>query len=273
MNILKKIFYFYINSSIHVALAVCTFAMITAIEFDFENSIALMCFIFFGTITGYSFIKYVALFAFSQSKVRSNHTLFKGFIVLLALVTILILFQLTISVQLITFVLGLLTLLYAIPFLKNKSLRNFNSLKTFIVALVWAGVTVLIPFLNEFNEITDDLMVSFIQRFLMVLVLILPFEIRDLSVDPSYLRTLPQRVGIIQTKGIGVMLIGICFLLAFFKNNLHLTVLYTFGITLLLLFLFLIFAQKKQSKYYASFWVESIPIVWWVLILIFEKFI
>lgn len=273
MNILKKIFYFYINSSIHVALAVCAFAMITAIEFDFKNSISLMCFIFFGTITGYSFIKYPTLFAFPRNISKSNHTLFQGFIILLALVTILSLSQLKPIVQLITFVLALLTLLYAIPFLKNKSLRNFNGIKTFIVALVWAGVTVIVPFLNEFNEITDDLMVSFIQRFLMVLVLILPFEIRDLSVDASYLRTLPQRIGILQTKGVGVLLIGICFLLAFFKNNLDLTVFYTFGITLLLLFLFLIFAQKKQSKYYASFWVESIPIVWWVLILIFEKFI
>jgi hypothetical protein len=29
--------------------------------------------------------------------------------------------------------------------------------------------------------------------------------------------------------------------------------------------LFLAFANEQRSRYYTSFWVESIPIVWWLL--------
>jgi hypothetical protein len=85
------------------------------------------------------------------------------------------------------------------------------------------------------------------------------------------LRSIQKIVGILLTKGVGVLFIGSCFVLEFFKDTINLTVFYTFGFTLLVLFFFLIFAQKKQSKYYASFWVESIPIVWGVLLLIFEN--
>jgi hypothetical protein len=28
-------------------------------------------------------------------------------------------------------------------------------------------------------------------------------------------------------------------------------------------------STQNQSKYYSSFWVESLPVVWWILLLIF----
>ncbi len=273
MNILKKIFSFYINSSLHVALAVCAFTMITTVEFELELSKTMIVFVFFGTVFGYSFIKKNDSGNIFNLVLKSRNILLVGILILLFVITVYCMYQLTFQAVYVTIIFALLTLLYAIPFLKNKSLRHFNGLKIFIVAFVWAGVTVFIPYLNEFNATTDDVNVTFFQRFLMVLVLILPFEFRDLSVDASYLRTLPQRLGVLQTKGVGVVLIGVCFLLEFLKDTIQLTNLYSLSFTLFLLLIFLIFAQKKQSKYYASFWVESIPIVWLGLILIFERII
>ena len=58
MSFLKNSFNFYINSSIHVAIAVCSFVGVTLIEFDISISNDLLGFIFFGTITGYNFVKY-----------------------------------------------------------------------------------------------------------------------------------------------------------------------------------------------------------------------
>jgi hypothetical protein len=34
--------------------------------------------------------------------------------------------------------------------------------------------------------------------------------------------------------------------------------------------LFLAFANENRSKYYTSFWVESIPVLWWVCFLFFK---
>jgi len=35
--------------------------------------------------------------------------------------------------------------------------------------------------------------------------------------------------------------------------------------------IFLTFANEKRSKYYTSFWVESVPILWWFLLCLFKK--
>jgi hypothetical protein len=35
--------------------------------------------------------------------------------------------------------------------------------------------------------------------------------------------------------------------------------------------LFLAFANEKRSKYYTSFWAESIPVLWWVLLVLVLK--
>jgi len=35
--------------------------------------------------------------------------------------------------------------------------------------------------------------------------------------------------------------------------------------------LFLWGTEKEQSKYYCSFWVESIPIIWWIILIILQR--
>ena len=100
------------------------------------------------------------------------------------------------------------------------------------------------------------------------MVLILPFEIRDLSVDDLSLGTLPQKIGVQKTKLFGAVLLLIFLLLEFFKDEvLELNVVVLPVIFIVTLF-FLINSSVKQSKYYASFFVEGIPIIWLLLLLV-----
>ena len=64
MNALKRIFEFYINSSIHVALAVLSLVLITVLEFNLKLPNSYWYFVFFGTITGYNFVKYAPIAGF-----------------------------------------------------------------------------------------------------------------------------------------------------------------------------------------------------------------
>ena len=61
MKVLRRLFDFYINSSIHVALAVTSLVMVTLYEFELPLDFALVGFLFFGTITGYNFVKYAGV--------------------------------------------------------------------------------------------------------------------------------------------------------------------------------------------------------------------
>ena len=61
MRFLKLMFDFYLNASIHVAFSVYAFLRITEIYLELPYNENLNWFIFFGTITGYNFVKYAGV--------------------------------------------------------------------------------------------------------------------------------------------------------------------------------------------------------------------
>ena len=172
-------------------------------------------------------------------------------------------------------VMGVITFLYAIPFLpkrilfdKNQNLRQISGLKIYVIGLVWAVVTVILPLVNASVEISADVYMSSIQRFLLVLVLMLPFEIRDLNYDNLKLATIPQLIGIKKTKAIGMLLLIVFFLLEYLKDDLQTKMIVSNLAVVFLLLLLLAFSRKDQSKYYSAFWVESVPIFWLAILLL-----
>src|SRR5690606_25922291 len=166
-------------------------------------------------------------------------------------------------------VFALITFLYAIPFFpkdlfidKQRNLRSIGGLKVYVIGLVWAGVTVLLPLLNQEYHYDADVWITALQRFLLVILMMLPFEIRDLQYDSLKLSTIPQKIGINNTKTMGVLLGMGFFLLEFLKDfNYPNEILISFLIALTTILL-LVFARKNQQAYYSSFWVESVPVFW-----------
>ena len=105
-------------------------------------------------------------------------------------------------------------------------------------------------------------------QFILVFVLMLIFEIFDLQFDDLKLKTIPQQLGIKKAKWLNYLLIFIFLFLEYFKPNITLN---QFAVTFLvatILGLFTYYAKSKRSKYYTSFWVESVPMIWLVLLLI-----
>lgn len=150
----------------------------------------------------------------------------------------------------------------------KDNLREISGLKTFIIAFVWAVATVIIPLLNENFSVNNDVLITSIQIYIYVLVVIIPFDIRDMKFDSIKLATFPQKMGIKRTKVIAVFLIGIFFLLEFLKDEFWLKQVYIFGFVSFLMLMAILFSSRKRNKYYSAFWVESIPIVWLVLTLV-----
>jgi hypothetical protein len=94
------------------------------------------------------------------------------------------------------------------------------------------------------------------------LVLMLPFEIRDLNYDGLKLATIPQKIGVKQTKLVGMLLLVLCYTLNYYKDDLHIRSLLSSLIISSITLLFLVFANQNQNKYYSAFWVESLPVMW-----------
>jgi len=271
MQVLKRIIDFYINSSIHVALAVCGLVWVTLLNFNVGANLDFVFFIFFATITGYNFVKYFGLAKFHHRRLASWLKAIQIFSLLCFVALAYYTFKLKTETIFYFIGLGLITFLYAIPFLPKKifvqagNLRAIGGLKIYVIAFVWTCVTVLIPLLNENYVLDNDMVIEFVQRFLYVVIATLPFEIRDMKYDSLKLATIPQKIGVYKTKVIGVLLIVLVFLLEFFKDEFYVNKTIILSVICVLLLFFLLFSTKNQKHYYSSFWVEGIPILWAIL--------
>ncbi len=267
MIFLRKLLNFYINASIHVALSVFAFVRITELYFEIENNSAFNYFMFFSTITAYNFVKYFGIAKFHHRSLTKDLKVIQVFSLLCFLLMCFFAYLLPIETLILFIPFGFLTVLYAVPFLSGlqKNLRTISYLKIIIVALVWAGTTVLLPLLNADKVIDENVVLYVIQRFLIVAVLILPFDIRDIQYDAISLQTIPKKIGIKNTKKLGFVLLVFALVIEFLISTQTISKNIFLGFSLVTL-LFLMRAEKNQSKYYSSFWVESLPIFWWVIL-------
>ena len=271
MTLLKKLLNFYINASIHVALAVYSFVRITEFYFDLPYNENLDYFVFYATITGYNFVKYFGIAKFHHRSLTKGLKIIQIFSFICFVFVCYYAYQLSTKTLLLYAVFGALTILYAIPFLSGfqKSLRSVSYLKIIVVAFVWAGVTVVIPEYDAENKVlTTTVILQSVQRFMLVGVLILPFDIRDMQFDAISLQTIPRKIGVKSTKKLGYVLLLFTLVIEFLISPTSIFRSLFLVIFFLILFL-LMRSNKKQSKFYSSFLVEAVPIIWWLLLILF----
>ncbi|QLG45993.1 UbiA prenyltransferase family protein [Costertonia aggregata] len=267
MTVLQRIFDFYLDASIHVAFAVLALVHATGLTLNIPTDEHLSWFLFFGSVTCYNFIKYgveAEKYVLVANRYHKNIQLASfivlGFAVYHA-------FFLTMQVWVTLILLFFLTALYALPVLPNaKNLRSLGGLKIFIVALVWSGTTVMLPYIVTKNTLVWDVWIEACQRFVLVLILLIPFEIRDLRYDSPELKTLPQRYGVAKTKIIGSFMVLLFFFLSFLKDDLSYRELVAKGVLFLILGGLMYVTKRNQSKYFSSFWVEGVPILFLMLL-------
>lgn len=272
MKFFKIFFNFYINVSAHVGLAVYAFVRTTEHYFGLSNNDTLNYFIFFGTITGYNFVKYAGVAKLHHKSLTNNLKIIQIFSFICFVAMCYFGFQIQLQTLLFAIPFVVLTFLYAVPFLSgfDKTLRQVSYLKIIVVAIVWAGFTVLIPCVDAGQEISLNVLLLVLQRFLIVMVLTLPFDIRDVKYDAISLQTIPKKIGIEKTKrvGLGLMIFALLIEYGINANDISKNV---FMIFFFVTLVFLMRSKINQSKYYSSFWVESLPIIWWLLLLGFHN--
>jgi hypothetical protein len=125
------------------------------------------------------------------------------------------------------------------------------------VSFVVTYITVYIPY-QSLKGLPIDYYINLVQRFIIITSLLIPFEIMDSKTDAITMNTLPQLFGINKSKVFGVLLVIPFIVLEFLKQKADYLVIPIGIITIL----FINFTTLERSKYYTSFWVESVPILW-----------
>ena len=244
----RKIVDFYIHSSIHIGVAVFCLVQLSVSQWTSYSFL-----VFFGTVVGYNFLKYSEWFLFNKG-LRIHLIGIVSVTSIAAAGFLLLFFKQDVAVQLDLIVALGLVVLY--PFI-----RKLGWLKPFFVSGVVSYITVVIPLTSSV-----DVVWFFAQRFLLLSSVMIPFEILDSTTDAFAMKTLPHLFGIARTKQIGYVLVGL-FCIASFHT---LSMLYPYFIYALTSGVAIYFSSEKRSGYYTSFWVESLPILWWLILMVFQ---
>lgn len=264
---MKKLFRFYIQSSKHVALAVTALTAVTYAEFDLTSDLWVLAFVYLGTVIGYNFVKYSGFGNTHHLSITGNIKFLRLFSGVILLALVYVAFQVPKIIFYYAAGFGVITMLYAIPLFRGKNMRMLKGWKIFVISAVWAGVTVCFPLASNDLLIQPAGIIELISRFVFVIALTIPFEIRDLKYDENELGTLPQLMGVKESRSLGSGLL-LAFITLQFVNPAIKGIELSLTALIAVITLWAIWkAKEDQHEYYASFWVESIPIAWYALIL------
>lgn len=271
MHIVTRFFQFYIDASVHVAFAVVALYLITIKDLNSFANWYLVGFLFSATIVCYNFIKYGVEAGKYLIVSKPAHKSIQIFSFIASLFSVFFFFVISPILWCYVIVFTLISALYAIPFLPHsKNLRSLGGLKIFLVAFIWMGFSFILPVIENGTPTASATFLMGLKRFLLVLILILPFEIRDLKYDDEKLRTVPQRLGIAQTKRVGYHLILVYYLLGLLVKPIALRDVIFSSIVCLVLVFAIYNTTENRSDYYTSFWVESIPMIMLVFSYVLE---
>lgn len=256
---LKKSIELLTYSNVWVSLCIVGLTAVTPLSMGEPISYSYLLFVFLGTWLTYNIQRYIKYQKdpIDRKNIFPQNHLSKikwiGLAVAMILLFIFITFEL--ETQVILGLAAVLSLLYLPPFFADQwSLREVPYVKIFLIAAVWT----LVSFGSHLLEVRSQAIVG---RFLFLLAITLPFDIRDMEKDHEYgLKTIPLWLGLKSTKLLGIVL----FVVAIYLEGAiqHDWLLHFFG---LLGGLMLLNVSHKKRELYYGFTIESLSLLYFVL--------
>jgi len=195
-----------IDLHLWIALAAVALSYQTMLFANLEVDSTLLFIAFGGTLTSYHLLNLYPFYPRSQYRNRRWEIIMLIFGLLILTIS-----SVVAGIEIMQFLIipGTLILLYILPLIPsikidNKKLkiltisgRSFGWYKLVLIALVWTLVTYLMPALFAGNAINDSqvLLLCFLERFLFIIGITIPFDIRDRKADPLQMRTIAQQYG------------------------------------------------------------------------------
>jgi 4-hydroxybenzoate polyprenyltransferase len=218
-KILKQSLNFLLFSNIFIALCAVSQALVSYWLLEIEANPYVLAILFCSTILTYNFSILLSKpqnpekSAFLRVRwVFSHFRLMLSLLIISALSLLALAFFLSFSSLILMLILGVISIAYSLPIWGTKrnkyGIRNIPGLKIFIIGLVWAGSTVLLPIFEiespDISTISNqETLILFLNRFLFIVAITIPFDIRDLFQDKqNELKTIPVIIG--EKKSLGL---------------------------------------------------------------------
>ena len=255
---IKRLIDIVLFTSLFIAFASTALVYRTFYIFDLKVNNSFVVFAFVSTLFTYNLTKIVPIYNISmidkyaynrRNQWNINHKILVLILTILpALVGVFLFLKFSFNQQVYIAHLGIISVLYTLPVFKGKTLRDFPFIKIFLIAYVWAS-TAILPLLEI--GINGKILLFFIENFLFIFAIALPFDIRDFTRDKSQnIKTIPQSIGLKNTKLLASTLILVTNILFYILVNNYILNIYNFVLSLLVITLIWFSDQKKGEYYY-----------------------
>jgi len=265
---------FYIYSSLHISIAATLFSIEIFYIFNLAIDWVFVGIVFSSTLFIYSIHRIIGIRKmkhfneegrFKVIKTFKSHILFYAGISLVFLIFFLL--QSSWSFILFLIPVGLISILYTLPiFPDSLRLRDFNFIKIFLIAFVWAYLGIWIC-INASDPISFGILTAiFLERFFYIIAITLPFDIRDIEIDKSInVKTIANALELKRSYIlIGGLLIAslICWILiSTGLQIMNFSVLVCIVLSIFLTWVAIHISKKKKSDYYYSGLLDGVIIL------------
>lgn len=203
---------FFVYSNLFVSLCATGLTLLSYVLIEAAPNLVVAGFVFASTLAVYNADRLFAGSEHDRSQrhkwIASHRPLLWGASVIACASLLALLPLLPKAVMYMVFPLAAISSLYFFPVLPGPSglrrLKDVAGVKTFVVAMVWALVTVGLP-LADVGQMELALLG---ERAFFIFAITLPFEIRDLERDRAAgVLSIPHILGVPRTKGLAILLL------------------------------------------------------------------
>ena len=284
---MKKVFFkcldFLLFSNIFIALGAVAQGLLTYRMLNLQPSPLVCGFLFFATLSTYSFCiltnKPANYLNSPHSRILwffTHHRLNIILTILSSLALIPLFLMLGSASQILMVFLGLVSVAYSLPLTVGKRvfcLRHIGGLKLFIIAFVWSVAIVWFPVSEaNINIPAREIIILISKQFVFYIALTLPFDIRDLFEDrASNLKTLPTIFGSKKAYLLSFILLIMHVILLACSQIVGYDTYFWSSILSVLLAAWLIWKSKsRNSQYYYFLFLDGVLIAQYVFLLMFD---
>ena len=274
--IMKSLISFLIYTNLFVAFSALSLYKVTEILFGFKDQ-NLSFFVFFGTLFAYNYMR-LPIFFSDKKEIKRLVWLHKykylTYIILLSsFVSIIFLFSLLgWNFIRLTIPALVISVFYPLSFsINNKTyrLRSIPFLKIFLIGFVWAYITLLLPLLYHSFPIDYTLLDFFFQRFLFLVAISIPFDMRDISFDD--IKTLPNTIGVYESKIFAwfcLLLVDILLIIDVINNVITIPIFIALFLSIEASSIVIYFSNQKRDITFYGIIVEGLSIIMCLFVLL-----
>ena len=260
MKWIKLLLDIYVKGSIHVALSVFSMSSLSLLSLNKNIPEPQLLIVFFASYVYYNLIKFAPV----GFKGTNQPTIFWNWLKLSTLLSLLILLYLVKDLSKDSWLILAVSSFFGVLYVQKELLpisRENGWVKAFLVSLVWALITAVLPFtlLHE-DWFGLEIIWLFFSHFFLVLALLVPFEIRDMNVDQLMMPNLAQQLGVQKIKWVGYLSLILSIILWMLVTDLGVYFQSAYFIFYLITAALIAGARIDRPQSYTSLWVEAIPI-------------